>query len=320
VLDALEAAAQHEQRHPERGERDAHVARDAGQLERRGDAGELGAHRADVRRHECEQSPGGDAHAVALPDEAGEPLAGDDPHPCAELVEEDQRGRREQQHPQQPIAVVGAEDRVGRDACRIVVRQAGEQARTEDREQGERCASASHDGGAARASGQPRGEPRALGRTELREGGRGRIDCQRGAGVHGQVHVAPGDGVAWRAAGEARKAEAAQHAVEPHLDALDRRSAPRDAQLEVADAHDATSREVDELRVEDVAREEDRRRHRPEVGAGGQDDRLRFHPLDVGPCHPRRRSPAAPDHDARHHGCRSGGSCADVGQLADLPP
>jgi hypothetical protein len=53
-------------------------------------------------------------------------------HAGAQLVEDDQRDRRHREHPQQPIAELGAEDRVRGDS---VVGQTGQYARPDDREQ-----------------------------------------------------------------------------------------------------------------------------------------------------------------------------------------
>ena len=63
---------------------------------------------------------------VALAHERHQALAGDDAHARRQLVEDDQRDGGEREDPQQLVAVVGAEDRVGRDARRVVVGEAGE--------------------------------------------------------------------------------------------------------------------------------------------------------------------------------------------------
>ena len=78
--------------------------------------------------------PGG-APAVALADQGQQPLAGDDPQPHPELVEDDQRRGRERQDPEQLVAVLGAEDRVGGDPGRVVVGEAGEQPGPDHRQQ-----------------------------------------------------------------------------------------------------------------------------------------------------------------------------------------
>src|SRR6266508_4196707 len=70
--------------------------------------------------------------AVAVADQPRQPTTGDAAHPRAELVEDDERDRREQEHPEQAIAEVGAEDRVRRDPGRVVVREAGEYSRPDD--------------------------------------------------------------------------------------------------------------------------------------------------------------------------------------------
>ena len=50
-------------------------------------------------------------------------------------MEEHEGDGGEQEHPQQLVAVVRAEDRVGGDAGRVVVGEAGEQPRTDHRQQ-----------------------------------------------------------------------------------------------------------------------------------------------------------------------------------------
>jgi hypothetical protein len=50
-------------------------------------------------------------------------------HSCAEFVEDNDGDGRPREHPEQPVAEVGAEDRVGGDAGRVVVGEAGENAR-----------------------------------------------------------------------------------------------------------------------------------------------------------------------------------------------
>jgi hypothetical protein len=153
VLDAAKVATQHEQRDRERGDRNAHVARDAGKLERGGDAGEFGARGAHVGHEEGEQAQGGHADSVALANKPGQALPRHDAHARAKLVEEDERHGGQQQHPQQPVAIVSAEDRVGGDARRIVVGEPGQQAGPEDRQQRERNATAPHAAGEERGWG-----------------------------------------------------------------------------------------------------------------------------------------------------------------------
>ena len=94
------------------GNGDGGVAADPREIEARGDTGELRAGRADVRDEERENSELCEANSVPLAHEAREPLPGDDAHARTELVEEDERERRELEDPQELVAVVGAEDRV----------------------------------------------------------------------------------------------------------------------------------------------------------------------------------------------------------------
>ena len=59
----------------------------------------------------------------------------DHSHPHGELVKDDQRTGGDGEDPEQLVAVVGAEDGVGRDSGGIVVGEAGEQAGADDRQQ-----------------------------------------------------------------------------------------------------------------------------------------------------------------------------------------
>ncbi len=127
MLDAVETAAEHEQRDDQRGNGNADVSADSEELETCCYSGEFGAGRADVRDHECGEDRTAEPHAVALAHQPDEALAGDDTHPGRERVEHDQRDSGQQQHPQQLVTVVGSEHRVRGDACRVVVGQAGEQ-------------------------------------------------------------------------------------------------------------------------------------------------------------------------------------------------
>jgi hypothetical protein len=61
------------------------------------------------------------AHAVALTDQADQALTGDDAHSRPEAMEDDERNRRQQQHPQQLVSVLGAQHRVRRDAGRVII-------------------------------------------------------------------------------------------------------------------------------------------------------------------------------------------------------
>ena len=122
VLDAAEALAQDQRRDAGRRQRHAEVAaHPAEQFHRRGYAGELGAEGAGVGDHQCREHKRRGPWPVVLANEREQPLAGDDPQPHPELVEDDQRRGREGEDPEQLVAVLGAEDRVGRDPSRIVV-------------------------------------------------------------------------------------------------------------------------------------------------------------------------------------------------------
>jgi hypothetical protein len=128
VLDAVEGAAQHQDARGQRGHRHAHVAaHPAEQFHARRDPRELGAGGAEVGHQQRGQGEGGGARPVTLAHEPQHPLAGYHPHPRTQLVEDDQRGRGHRQHPEHLVAVLGAKDRVRRNAGGVVVGQAREQ-------------------------------------------------------------------------------------------------------------------------------------------------------------------------------------------------
>ena len=135
VLDAVETAAQHQQGDDQCRRRNAQIAGDAEQLESGGDAGEFGAGGADVGDDERGQHRTAQPHAVPLPHQADETLPGDDAHPGCQAVEDHERDGGQQQHPQQLVAVIRAEYRVGGDAGRVVVGEAGEQPGADHRQQ-----------------------------------------------------------------------------------------------------------------------------------------------------------------------------------------
>lgn len=125
VLHTAEAALDDEGRNGERGQGNAHVARHAEDLEARGDTGELGARRADVGHEERPDRERGQPHAVALTDEPGQALPRDDAHADAEVVEDHESDRRHQEDPEHPVPELRTENRVGRDARRVVVGETG---------------------------------------------------------------------------------------------------------------------------------------------------------------------------------------------------
>ncbi len=144
MLDALERGAQNEHGDHERREGCRDSARDVHELERSGNPGELRGCRPDVRgqQRECRGEP--DPEPVPVADQTGEPLAGHDTHACPELVEEHQRDRCEREHPQEAVAVLCTEDRIGCDTRGVVVGEPGEEAGSDDRGESEQAASASH--------------------------------------------------------------------------------------------------------------------------------------------------------------------------------
>ncbi len=135
MLDAVKAATQYQQGHDDRRSGDARVAADPEKFGAGGDPGELGTGRADVGDHEHGQRGTAQPHAVPLTYQADETLPGDHTHACCQAVEEHEGDGGQQQDPQQLVAVVRSEYGVGGDPGRIVVGQAGEQPRTDHRQQ-----------------------------------------------------------------------------------------------------------------------------------------------------------------------------------------
>ena len=116
LLDAVEAAAQNQRGHDHRRSGDADVATDPEKFGAGGDPGELGAGRADVGDHERGQHGTAQPHAVPLSYQADETLPGDHTHAGRQAVEEHEGDGGQHEHPQQLVAVVRAEYRIGRDA------------------------------------------------------------------------------------------------------------------------------------------------------------------------------------------------------------
>ena len=120
-------AEEHERPDGDGGDRHRDVARDVEQLERGGDAAELGHHQADVGDGEGGDGEGGEAEVELLPDERGQALAGVDGQAGHHLLDDDV-GDRDQHHEEE-----GAVDelrpgrRVGDDAAGVVAGGGGDQ-------------------------------------------------------------------------------------------------------------------------------------------------------------------------------------------------
>ena len=74
------------------------------------------------------------ADPVLLADQLGQALAGDGAHARGHLLHDDQRDRDQHHHPQQAVAVAGADRRVGGDAAGVVAGVRGDQAGAEEPE------------------------------------------------------------------------------------------------------------------------------------------------------------------------------------------
>ena len=105
------------------------------QVGSRREAGELGREGADVGEQERRHHEGGGPVAAGVAYQRDEALARGDPRSRGDLVEDDQGGGGQRQHPDQRVAVVGAEQRVRRDPGRIVVGEPGEEPRADDRDE-----------------------------------------------------------------------------------------------------------------------------------------------------------------------------------------
>ena len=143
VLHPMERPEQDECRDGDSSHGHRGVAAHPCEIQARGHTGELGAGRADVRDEKREHSECCEANSVPLAHETRQPLSGDDAHARTELVEEDERERREVEDPQELVAVVGPEDRIRGDARCVVVRQPGQAAPDRPRR---RARAASYDG------------------------------------------------------------------------------------------------------------------------------------------------------------------------------
>ena len=156
-------------------------------------------------------------------------------------------------------------------------------------------------------------EPAVLLWAQARQGGARAVDRERGAGIGGQVHLPPGDRPRREVRGQPVQAQARRHAVEARLDAAQDDVAARRAQIDVADADDPPAREVEQLRVEHVAGEQDAVGHGAErIGAQGRAARPQLR--DRAPRGPGRRPPTASHHDAGD----STGSVRDARRNAEV--
>ena len=144
MLDAPERAAQHERRDGDRRRRHTDPARNAGHAERGGDARELPAERPEVRPEQRDQRHERPAHAEPLADQADQALPVTIPIRAPSSWKMISATVDAVDDPEQRVAVVRAEDRVGRDAGRVIVREPGEQPGSEDREQGGEAGAPAH--------------------------------------------------------------------------------------------------------------------------------------------------------------------------------
>ena len=129
VLDPVKAASQDKCAHHERRDRHRDRTADSREVEAGRDAGEFRSCGAEVRNDQRRGHDDRRPLPVAGANERDEAGSGDDSEASAELVEDHECCDRDQQHPQQLVAVTGPRDRVRRDPGGVVVGEAGEEAR-----------------------------------------------------------------------------------------------------------------------------------------------------------------------------------------------
>ncbi len=137
-LGQLVVALDHEEPDGGGGQGDGDVLAHPEDHQAAGDAGELRGRVPDVGDQQEQEDVKRRPHAEILPDQVGQPLAGDHPHPGVHLLDDHQHQESRQEGPQQVVAILGPRHRVGGDAAGVVVHapgdDAGAQHRHEDQE------------------------------------------------------------------------------------------------------------------------------------------------------------------------------------------
>jgi hypothetical protein len=100
-----------------------------------GYAGKLADGVGQVGQEQYADNDGAGTYAHTLPDQFGQPFAGNHPQPRAHLLDDDQGQRYQRHHPQQSIAVMRAGYRIRGNAARVVVYVGGDDSRSDDRQQ-----------------------------------------------------------------------------------------------------------------------------------------------------------------------------------------
>src|SRR6266540_7065137 len=135
ALDEAVAEEHHQRPYRECGKRHRDDAGHTEELDARRDACVFGDHVAAVRDDEDDHREDRPAHAESLPDEVGQPLTGHQSHARAHLLDDPEPDARHEEEPQQREPEVGADRRVRGDAAGLVAREAGDDTRTDDREE-----------------------------------------------------------------------------------------------------------------------------------------------------------------------------------------
>ncbi len=133
------ARERHEDLQGERQQREEHdvdLAHPAHQeLQRVAHGAQVGGDVDGVGEEQQPDDPVQEPGRVVVADVGGEPVPGDPPDARRDDLDADHERGREQHRPEQPVAVLRAGLRVRRDAARVVVRGAGDEARPEALEQ-----------------------------------------------------------------------------------------------------------------------------------------------------------------------------------------
>ena len=135
-------AAHHEQPDDHRSDRDRHVLRDVCEREGGADTDELADADAEVRHQHRGRRERRPPDAVLLANQLGEALARHRPHACRHLLDDDQRHRDQDHHPDQVVAVPGADCGVSGDPAGVVTGVRRDQAGAENSEESEKAGGA----------------------------------------------------------------------------------------------------------------------------------------------------------------------------------
>ena len=130
-LGAFVVAAQHQRPYKKSADGHGDEFGNVEQVQRAGNADELGDDVGVIDHHQQHHEHEGDAQAELLADEVAEALARDHPHAAAHLLHHDERDGDGNHGPQQGVTVLCAGLRVGEDAAGVVIDIGGNESGTE---------------------------------------------------------------------------------------------------------------------------------------------------------------------------------------------